>query len=498
MILNAFKYSRFVSMKYVVMVVAVGALFTGAAQARLLGQLEFKPCELKAPRGGVLIEAECAQLTVLENSQAPQGRRLDLRIVLIPAKTSKPKSDPVVLLAGGPGQAASEAYPTAAAAFAPLRRERHVLLLDQRGTGKNNPLFCPFPDWKSPASSSPELARTMARDCRRDLEKKADLRFYTTSDYIRDLESVRAALGGPQFNLVGGSYGTRVALEYLRRNPDALRSVFIDSVAPPELVFPQDHARNLEEALERMSARCYKDAACGKRYGDLLQTLRGFSERLRRKPEPVRYRHPLTNEWSRVDLTRDTLMLVMRMFSYAPESLSLLPLLIDRAASGEPEALMAQAELMMDWVSDALAHGMELSVICAEDEPWLKLNPADASTLMGGEIVEFTKIQCAEWPRGEVPEDFKQPVMSDKPVLLLSGEFDPVTPPRYAAQVAKTLSNSRTLLAKGQGHTPMGVGCMPRLLREFVDTLKPKELEAQCLEVLGDTPFFLGYEGPAP
>ena len=488
--------------KTIALHIAFAALLSGQAaarsDARTMGQIEFTPCELKSPRSSSFIEAECATYAVLENPAAPAGRKIELNLTLIPAKSRKARPDPVVFLAGGPGQGAGDAYQSAAAAFAHLRKDRHVLLVDQRGTGKSNPLPCPFPDWKSAKPVTVPVMRRMAEECRRDLETRADLRFYTTSDYIRDLESVRTAIGAPQFNLAGGSYGTRVALEYLRRHPDAIRSVFIDSVAPPELALGQDHARNLEDALKKMSARCHDDAACLERFGDPMRTLRNLNERLQQRSKPVRYRNPDTYEWSEAPFTRDTLGVVARLFSYAPESLSLLPLLVDEAANGRPETMLAQAEMVMQWIGTAFAHGMELSVICAEDEPWLKLNPADRNTLMGAEFVEYTRAQCRVWPRGPVPPDFKTPVVSDKPVLLLSGEFDPVTPPRYAAHVAKTLGNSRNLVAKGQGHTPMGKGCMPKLLAEFVNKLNPKELDASCLDALGDTPFFLNFTGPAP
>ncbi len=482
--------------------VLMSALFSGQGAARsdvrTMGQIEFTPCELKSPRSPGFIEAECATYAVPENPAELTGRKIELNLTLIPAKSREPKPDPVVFLAGGPGQGASDAYLSAAAAFAPLRKDRHVLLVDQRGTGKSNPLPCPFPDWKSAEPVTVAVMRRMALACRTELEQRADLRFYTTSDYIRDLETVRTAMGVVQFNLAGGSYGTRVALEYLRRHPNAIRSVFIDSVAPPELALAQDHARNLEDALTLMSSRCRADAACGKRYGDPRRTLLELDRQLRRNPVPVRYRHPNTHEWSEAQFTRDTLGVIARLFAYSPEGLSMLPLLVDQAAKGHPEAMLAQAEIVMQWVEGSLAHGMELSVICAEDEPWLKPNPGDAGTLMGGELGDYIKAQCSVWPRGQVPPDFKMPVVSSSPVLLLSGEFDPVTPPRYAEQVAKTLSNSRNLVARGQGHTPMSEGCMPKLLAEFVNKLNPKELDASCLDALGDSPFFLNFAGSSP
>ncbi len=470
----------------------------GAAFARQFGAIAFAPCELKAGRVAGAVAAECARFEVPENHAEPQGRRITLRLALVPARAEAPAPDPMVLLAGGPGQSAIDAYPMTQAAFKPLLARRHVLLVEQRGTGQSSPLKCALPDWKQPGEGTLEAARGQARECLRRYEGKVDTRFYATSDYIADLEQVRQALGVPQVNLAGGSYGTRVALEYLRRHPAAVRSVFIDSVAPPELALGQDHARNLDEALAAMTRRCSADAACRARYGDIGVTLRSLQRQVKANPRPVTFRHPRTHTPMTVPFNEAALLAVARLFSYDPKTTALLPLLLSEAAAGRPEPLMAQAELMFGSLGDELAHGMELSVTCAEDADLLQSLPADRDRLMGNVLPDFVRAQCEVWPHAARPPDFKQPVVSDKPVLLLSGEYDPVTPPRYAEQVAGTLSNSRNLVARGEGHTPAATGCMPRLLREFVEKLQPKALDASCLDALGDTPFFLDSLGPAP
>lgn len=468
------------------------------AHARQLGQVAFAPCELRSPRVPGIVDAECARFEVPENPAEPGGRRIGLRLALVPSTSEKPEPDPVVMLAGGPGQSAIESFPAAQNALRPLLRRRHILLVEQRGTGQSGPLACPLWDWKQAAALDFASAREQAAACLRQYEGKADTRYYTTGDYLRDLEAVRGALGIAQLNLVGGSYGTRVALEYLRRHPDAVRSVFIDSVVPPSLALGQDHARNLEDALGAMARRCASDAACRERFGDVAATLRGLRQEARVASRPVSFRHPRTGATLSVPFGEAALVGVARMFSYAPQTAALLPLLLNEAAEGRPEPLLAQAELLYVSIGSELAHGLELSVICAEDADLLESRAADRDTLLGDELPGYFKAQCEAWPHGVRPQDFKQPVVSDKPVLLLSGEYDPVTPPRYAEQVAATLSNSRHLVAKGQGHTPMDAGCMPRLLKEFVDKLAPKSLDARCLEALGDTPFFLDYQGPAP
>lgn len=477
---------------------AVLALLPAAAQARTLGAVTFEPCDLRSARAVARVEAECARFEVPEDPAAPDGRRITLRLALVPSRASRPEPDPVVMLAGGPGQSAIEAYPVAQAAFKPLLRRRHVLLIEQRGTGESSPLTCPLPDWKDAGAQDAASARAQALDCLKRYEGKADPRHYATSDYIRDLERVREALGIARFNLAGGSYGTRVALEYLRRHPGAIRSVFLDSVVPPELALGQDHARNLDDSLRGIAARCSADAACRERFGDVGATLRALQRQAREAPRQVTFRHPRTWAPLAAPFNEGALAAVARMFAYAPQSSALLPLLLSEAARGRPEPLLAQAELLYASLGGELAHGMELSVICAEDADLLRERPEDRDTLLGDAIPGLLRAQCEVWPHGRRPDDFKQPVASDVPVLLLSGEHDPVTPPRYADQVAKTLPNSRHLVARGQGHTPQVAGCMPRLLQAFVEKPDPKGLDASCLDALGDVPFFLDHQGPAP
>jgi pimeloyl-ACP methyl ester carboxylesterase len=467
------------------------------AEARVLGSVDFVPCDLDGANS-VRIKAECARFEVAEDPAAPAGRRIVLQLALVPARSSRAAPDPVVMLAGGPGQSALEAFPDVASAYEPLRKHRHILLIDQRGTGKSNPLKCPLPDWKDPAAQTGAALRRQAAECLAGLSPRADPRFYTTTDAIRDLEAVRQALGAPLLNLVGGSYGTRVGLEYLRRHPDAVRTLVLDAVVPPELALLQDHAVNLDATIEAILAACHADAVCARRFGDPRQTLARLRAELRARPRPAAYVDPLTHVPRTETLNEMLLAAIVRLYAYQPETAALLPLLLGETAAGRPQALMAQGELIFQRLGDALAHGMELSVICTEDVPFLRPDPADAGTLLGQQLIALTQEQCAVWPRGELPADFKQPVTSDKPVLLLSGERDPVTPPRYAEQVARTLPNSRALVLNGQGHTVMIRGCAPKLVRDFVQAASVAGLDAACLDALAALPAFTSYQGPEP
>jgi pimeloyl-ACP methyl ester carboxylesterase len=471
-----------------------------AHAARTLGSLQFEPCTLSAPGLPVTVAAQCSSLEVPEDRAGPQSRRIRLALAWIPTDARQPQPDPVFMLAGGPGQSARQAFPSVAAAFGEILRHRSVILVDQRGTGGSNPLKCPDSQdgnaVREDAAGNPEVARQLAAQCLKELP--ADPRFYTTSDAVTDLEAVRKAIGAPMVNLVGVSYGTRVAQEYLRRYPATTRAVVLDGVVPPELVLGSEHARNLETAVNAQLARCVAEPACASRFGDPRKGLDDLLARLRREPQRVGFRDPLTNEPREEWLSADTVSGVVRLYSYAPQFFAMLPLGLAEAGASRPEAFMAQATMMDSLVGEQITHGLELSVTCSEDADLLQPNPADADTLMGAGFVAAIKAQCEVWPRGRVPADFHRPVHSSRPVLLFSGEFDPATPPRYGEQVAKNLPNGRHLVLRGQGHNVMTVGCAPRLMAQFVARADARGLDAKCLDQLIYTPAFTGAYGWEP
>ncbi len=478
--------------------VAIVAGVPSIADARMVGSINFTTCTLAAKGRSGAVAAECARFPVPENPALPEGRKIELRVALVQARTPKVGADMVTLLAGGPGQAAVDSFPDAADTFEPLRKHHAILLVDQRGTGGSHALRCQYPDWNSPSSQDAAIWKNFAQRCRQALESDADLTQYTTDNAVRDLEAVRQALGSPALDLVGVSYGTRVALEYLRRYPQGVRSVVLDGVVPPELPLGQEHARNLDAALAQIFGYCRTDAACRERFGDPASTLAALQRKVAAKPIRAQVADPVTGVWSESTLYASTLSGIVRLYAYAPEFASLLPLLIDEAAKGRPQSILAQGRVVFGQVSDSIALGMELSVICAEDAPFLRSLPGDENTLLGTNITDMTLAQCSQWPQGHVAPDFHTPVSSNKPVLLLSGAWDPVTPPRYADAVAAHLPNSRHLIAAGQGHNVMPRGCLPRLVRQFVEQLQPEDLDVDCIAEFGPTPAFVSFLGPGP
>jgi pimeloyl-ACP methyl ester carboxylesterase len=469
---------------------------------RRYGQIAFEPCTLAAPYSTISVEAQCARFEVAENPALPQGRKVALNIAWLPATNEGAGTeDPVLFLAGGPGQSAVEVWPTVDAAFGEVRKQRHVILVDQRGTGRSNPLACRDERGNNAygevQDTSADAAVAFARRCAERLQ--ADPRYYTTTDAVRDLDAVRAALGAEQINLIGGSYGTRVAQQYAMRHPQHTRSLVLDGVVPNELVLGSEHARNLDEALAQQFKRCQQAPACAEKFGkDQRQQLRALMARLSAQPVQVEYRDPSTGHIGTGQVDAATVASLTRMFSYAPHAAALLPLVLGEAEQGRYEPLMSLAKLLENQLGEQFMHGMQLSVICAEDADLLQDNPADRDTVMGGAMNAYLKAQCSAWPTGTRPEDFHAPLKSDAPALLLSGELDPVTPPRYGSQVERHLRNGRHLVLKGQGHGSFGTGCVPKLLGRFMESADARGLDAACLDSLDYVPPFTSFNGWEP
>lgn len=466
-----------------------------------LGSLTLTACELPQPHNGLSTAAWCAPFKVPENRDDPHGRTITLNLAVIRSSAQVTASDMLVLLAGGPGQAATDSWPSVAGALDPLRARRNVLLLDQRGTGRSHPLDCKASDQAGDDATvgfDPAALRAETARCLQQVTPRADPRYYTTTIAVQDLEDVRRALGSPRFDLVGVSYGTRVAQQYAMRHPEAIRAMVLDGVVPNTLVLGEDFAQNLDAALKLQFARCTAQPDCKKRFGDPYQTLYQLRDALRANPHKVSFRDPQSYQSVQRVLSEDSLASVVRMFAYTPITAALLPLSIDAAARGDVGPLLGQAKLLQGDLVDSMDGGMQSSVICSEDADLLTPRPQDAHTILGTRMIGALQAMCAVWPHGTRPADFHQPLASDIPTLLLSGQYDPVTPPAYGEAVLKGLTRARHLVLNGQGHNVIGAGCAPRLVKRFIDDLQPQALDATCLERLVPTPLFIDFNGSTP
>ena len=472
------------------------------AAAQVAGSLVLAPCRLEHPRGLSSVAARCGRFSVAENPDEPDGRHIELAVAVVPAISTRAEPDPLFLLAGGPGQGAREGFVGLLGALDGVRRNRDLVMVDQRGTGDSHPMNCDFPEesWAE-ADVTAEDFRRLARQCLDELP--GDPRFYTTSIAVRDLDAVRAALGYDRINLYGGSYGTRVAQHYARRYPERVRAMVLDSVVAPELALGASMSIDADAALRAHFARCANDEACAARFPTLEGDFDQLRSDLKRTPVAVRLADPVSAEPRSIEFTAGHFGLAVRMLTYSDTSAALLPLLIDEArARGNFTPLAAQAEMVSDELDQALAYGMHNTVVCAEDLPFLDRAALDTDALrrsyLGDIMLEGLQAMCDVWPRGPVDADFKAPLRSAVPTLLMSGSFDPVTPPAYAALAAAGLSDHASVVFAGQGHLQLQLRCAQSLVRRFLAAGTATGLDTSCVDAVAPAPFFLSFSGGAP
>ncbi len=478
----------------------LAALLLSGGLAAAAPTLQLTPCQVGRSGGTQFINARCGTLDVPEDRTHPQGRHISLNLALVPALDSTPAADPVFFLAGGPGQAATQDFPAQLPAFGTLREHHDIVLVDQRGTGDSNRLVCPLPEMPDDQPPDDDAVIAAYKACPAKLP--GDPRFYTTTVAVKDLDAVRAALGRKAIDLYGVSYGTRVALEYLREFPQHTRAVVLDGVVPADLALGPQISLNAQHALELLFKRCAADAACHGHFPDLAGDFAKLRARADKSPVMLDVPDPLTAEPRRIRFGPELLGSGIRLLSYASETLSLTPLLIHSAAEGNLQPLAAVSMLTAGEMQKDLASGMSNAVVCTEDVPFYTDTDAalsaTANTYLGGRTLRSLMEACKGWPHGVMEPDFKKPVVSSKPVLLISGSADPITPPANAAHAAKTLSDSLQIVVQGQGHNNGYRGCIPELISKFITRASPKGLDTRCVSEIEPAPFFVDFDGPTP
>ncbi len=426
--------------------------------------------------------AQCGELDVPENRAEPAGRKVKVFVALLPANTLSPKDDPLVILAGGPGQAASSLAPFAAR-LTDIRRTRDIVLIDQRGTGRSSPLTCDaFKPRDDEAFDTDPVPR--ARTCAAQLQAQGvDAGQYTTSAWIADLEAMRVALGYERWNLWGGSYGTRVAQEYVRRHASRVRTLTLDGVAPPSLIITLDVWRTRDAALASILNACAATKACRDALPDPKALLSRVAADLGPSGRDVTFVEPRTGKQERMRVTFDAVLSALQPLTYLPEMATLLPELLGLAAGGDYSPLLAANVALTGGMNEAMNAALHFSVTCAEDVPRIKDGDVAQALkdLPGRELAQRLIAVCGIWPRGIAPAELLLPLQSDVPALLVSGGMDPVTPPAYGDTVAKGLSISRHVVAPGYGHIVTPHACGPRMLAAFVESADPAKLPAACV-----------------
>jgi pimeloyl-ACP methyl ester carboxylesterase len=477
-----------------VLLIATGAILLlvdvgGCGKNRPTGGLsKLNPCRLP----GIDEELLCGKLTVFEDRKTRTGRTIDLNVVVLPAFDQKTKAEPVFDLAGGPGASSTAAADFYAGPGKVYRRRHDVVCVDQRGTGKSNQLA--IPRKKTPSYYLSEMYPVdYVREMRHELEQRADLTKYTTSIAMDDLDDVRAWLGYDRINLVGGSYGTRAALVYIRQHPEHVHSAILLAVAPTDLKMPLHHAESAARAMDLLLGECERDAACHGAFPQIREDWKNVLAQLEKQPARAEYFPRDKSAPSTVEIQRGVFAEKIRTFMYGRDKAARIPLIVHHAAGGDFAPFLQQA--IAPSIPDIVADGMYLSVTCAEDVPFI--SPEEAAKLTAGNpfgnyrVFQQTRA-CEMWPRGEIPTNFHELVSSDAPVLIFSGNLDPVTPPSYGEEVAGHLPNSRHVIIPECAHDVDGLtdlGCIDRIALEFLDKGDAKNIDVSCVERMAPAPF---------
>jgi len=445
-------------------------------------------------------DALCGTFKVFENRATKQGRQIDLNIVVLPALRADAAPDPLFFLAGGPGQGAAKMSKMIREMYRRVQTDRDIVLVDQRGTGKSHPLECIDQDDSLKVfMETPESAQAKLKACLAGYD--ADLTQYTTTIAMDDLDDVRAHLGYDKINIYGGSYGTRAGLVYMRQHGEHVRTAVLDGLAPTNMRLPLFFPRDSERAFNLLVKDCESDEGCRAAYPNFGERFRALMARLEKAPATVTVTHPRTGERGEVRIDARLVANVVVMVLYSPVASALVPAIVERAEQNDFQGMLALAGLNDSGGEPNMSAGMQLSVICAEDAP--RITPDDtaretAGTLFGQYVMQMQRDACAFWPRGSVDAAFYEPVSSNIPTLVMSGELDPVTPPVWGEETAKHLSASKHIVMPGTGHTAGGTGCGMRVIKAFIDAGTTENLDTTCVAGVRRPPFFLTPAGPDP
>jgi pimeloyl-ACP methyl ester carboxylesterase len=454
------------------------------------------PCEqeVNARVQYLVNESLCGEIKVYEDRAAAEGRQIALNVMVIPAMISNPAPDPIVFLAGGPGQSAVSSGPYIFRQLEKLRRDRDILLVDQRGTGQSNSLACleEFGESVFTVTLDESMAMQLGalERCLKILD--ADPALYTTHIAMDDLNEVREILGYPTLNLVGISYGTRAALVYARRHPETVRTMVLDAVAPTTMIIPANVAVDAEAAFDQLLSDCEAESGCNRAFPDLAEHFDALVKRLEEEPEVIHFSQPLTGKKLEAYLEAPVINRVIRGVLYDRTLSRLLPLAIEEAYSGNYAPLITFGFLTSN-EDLAISAGMMASVLCSEDMQLASVNLDDGQ--FDNALMEVLVPVCEFWPHNAVDKSYFEPVRSDKPTLLLSGKLDPITPPKYADEALGYLNNAKHIIVPGAGHSTLTNGCIPRLVDQFIEQGSLQDIDASCAERIQRQPFFTDFAG---
>jgi len=442
-------------------------------------------------------EVLCGTFEVEENRAAPNGRKINLHIAVIPSVTEAKELDPLVLFAGGPGQGARDMTRFVGMAFRPVNENRDVVLIDQRGMGASNPLECEFPeeDFLNKTQEEMQAINIKAiQDCAANID--ADVTLYTQDIANQDIYEALLAMGYDKINIYGGSWGTRSALLYANQYPDHVRTVVVDGVAPLANKVPLFATRDAQKAMDGLFEDCANDEQCSKTFGDLETRFTEFLSSIPEQGISATIADPSSGRLMDVEVTKMSVVNALRGILYSPSLSRMVPLIIDKMIDHDFRPLAGVVSAMGD---AGMTIGATLTILCSED--FARMSEEDmlhqqTQGFVAGTFTQMFKESCDHWPLAPLPEIYKQELVQNVPTLILSGEFDPVTPPSWGDDMAKHFPNSLHIIAPNTGHNVAPVGCADDLIGEFITKASFEDIDYSCIDKIQRPSFFLNTSGP--
>jgi pimeloyl-ACP methyl ester carboxylesterase len=465
------------------------------------GSFAAAPCMVALPFGFTEgADAGCGWLTVPLKHENPTGPTIKLAVVHLKATGSNPVAEPLIFLNGGPGGSMATwplpAFAQGYYSFAPLLERQDVIIFDQRGAGASQPaLSCGLPA----SATTGGIAYPDVPACLRDLTQSGtDLTAFRTEENAADVDSLRSALGYQKVDLLGASYGTRLALEVMRDFPESIRSVVLSSPMPPEVDPFSGQLIGFNNALDAIFADCAADSGCDVAYPNLNESLETGFNRLNGVPAVVKAASQFGGGDAEITLDGPEYMAVIYSIVYSG-LVSELPSLISQVSTGHYEALSPWLTLSQGLFS-GLSLGDFYSTICQDEAPFSdRPTASDAAENTGVRSIFLNKkVQNLLWIGNlgicdaaalpSSPPDENEPVHSDIPTLIMTGEYDPITPPSNGELLMSDLSNATLINVSGQSHTQLqnGGACTVGIAAAFLaDPLQSPSLA--CLDMIFPT-----------
>ncbi len=479
--------------------------------ARTVGDARYEPgpCPRTAEPIEALEEARCGTLTVPENRAEPGGKTIELGVAIVPAKSDAPKPDPIVWLAGGPGDdAVGEAK---MAVDGGLNRDRDVIFMSQRGTYSADPdALCPNVDefnarvvglvYDAPSTERLHVEATKA--CRDRLaDRGIDLSAYNDTESAADYDDLRTALGIKQWNLYGISYGTHLALAYMRLHPEGLRSVGLDGILPPSRSGSASTWSSFKQGTDGLFKACADQPACNKRYPNLSATFEKLVRDLEAKPITTTVTLPGSDKPVKVVLDGGTLVNWLTSATHTAEAV---PRSIDELANGNPQRI---AQQWAGWRTNpkgigVTSHGLSYGVFCSSWTPY----ETQEQALKGGQeayptfprsvqaqapLLTFLRPDCDVWNIPPAARSVRDVTRGDIPTLALSGAFDAQTGADNGPYVARTLPKAKVVTIPYEPHVVFATSkCAQEIAVSFFDD--PAAPKTACLKSLRAPEFEIG------